>query len=80
MTIDTHDMASLFAQLGLPADASGMDSFIASHGPLPAGMLLHEAPFWTHAQADFLQEGLLEDSDWAEAIDALNEMLHEQPK
>ncbi len=77
MTIDTQDLASLFAQLGLPADASGMDGFIAGHGPLPSGMLLHEAPFWTRAQADFLREGLLEDSDWAEAIDALNEMLHE---
>lgn len=76
MTIDTQDLASLFAQLGLPADASEIDSFIATHGPLPTGMLLHEAPFWTRAQADFLQEGILEDSDWAEVIDALNEMLH----
>ena len=76
MTIDTQDLASLFAQLGLPADAPEIDSFIATHGPLPTGMLLHEAPFWTRAQAGFLQEGILEDSDWAEVIDALNEMLH----
>lgn len=80
MTIDTQDLTSLFAQLGLPVDVSAMDGFIAGHGPLPGGMLLHEAPFWTRTQADFLREGLLEDSDWVEAIDALNERLHEQPQ
>jgi hypothetical protein len=75
-----HDMASLFAQLGLPADPAEMDGFIAAHGPLPAGMLLHDAPFWTRAQAAFLREGVLEDSDWAEIIDVLNEQLHQMPR
>ena len=51
METRTHDLASLFDQLGLPADATGIERFLASHGPLPADMLLHEAPFWTRAQA-----------------------------
>jgi hypothetical protein len=67
-----HDMSSLFAQLGLPADGVAIDRFIADHGPLPAGMPLAEAPFWTPAQAAFLSEGILVDADWAEVIDALD--------
>ncbi|MCT7655389.1 DUF2789 domain-containing protein [Oceanimonas sp. NS1] len=38
-------------------------------------MELVEAPFWSHAQASFLKEGLQEDSDWAEVIDQLNASL-----
>jgi hypothetical protein len=76
METQTHDLNSLFAQLGLPAEPPAIDGFVAAHGPLPAGMLLHEAPFWTRGQAAFLREGILDDSDWAEVIDALNEMLH----
>lgn len=80
MEIQTHDIASLFAQLGLPDETTDIDGFIATHGPLPAEMPLHEAPFWNGGQAAFLREGILEDSDWAETIDALNEMLHARPR
>ena len=38
-------------------------------------MRLHEAAFWTPAQADFLREEILEDADWAEAVDELNVRL-----
>lgn len=71
-----HDMGGLFAQLGLPADAASIDAFITAHRPLPESVLLYEAPFWTPGQAAFLREGVLDDSDWAAVIDALNEGLH----
>ena len=80
MHTQTHDIACLFAQLGLAANRSGIDGFVATHGPLPADMPLHEAPFWNRGQAAFLREGLLEDSDWAATIDALNVMLHARPQ
>lgn len=70
-----HDMSSLFAQLGLPADAAAIDSFIAAHNPLPSAVALVDAPFWSSGQAAFLQESLLDDSDWAVVIDDLNERL-----
>jgi hypothetical protein len=72
MEAPVHHMSHLFAQLGLPSEPGAIDRFIASHSPLPAAMLLSEAPFWTAGQAAFLREGLLVDADWAEVIDALN--------
>lgn len=78
MEAPTHDMANLFAQLGLPSDPTGIDAFIAVHAPLPLTLRLHEAPCWTAAQAAFLQEGVQADSDWAEVIDALDEALRAQ--
>lgn len=75
MEAPTHDMKNLFAQLGLPSDGPAIERFIATHSPLPSGIRLHEAPFWSPSQADFLSEGTLIDADWAEVIDELNENL-----
>ncbi len=71
-----HDMSNLFAQLGLPNDDAAIAQFIARHRPLPDTMRLSEAPFWSEAQASFLREEWLEDSDWSVVIDALNANLH----
>lgn len=71
-----HTLGNLFAQLGLPAEPSAIDGFIAGHSPLPESVPLAEAPFWTPAQAAFLREELLDDADWAEVIDDLNARLH----
>jgi hypothetical protein len=76
MEAQRHDMSSLFAQLGLPAEPTAVDGFIAEHGNLPGGIPLSEAPFWTPAQAAFLNDGILGDADWAEVIEALNGELH----
>lgn len=76
MELYTHNLCSLFAQLGLPADARAVDQFIASHAPLPEALPLDQAPFWTPAQAAFLREEILEDADWAPAVDSLNARLH----
>ncbi|HJW26828.1 MAG TPA: DUF2789 domain-containing protein [Rhodocyclaceae bacterium] len=70
-----HTMNDLFAQLGLPAEDGEIDRFIAAHNPVPEGVRLHEADFWSPAQADFLREEVSEDSEWAELIEHLNVQL-----
>lgn len=76
MESSQHTLNELFAQLGLPSTATDIDRFVASHSPMPSSTLLADAPFWTPAQAAFLREEVLEDADWAEVIDQLNERLH----
>lgn len=71
-----HSVPQLFSQLGLSSDEPSIRTFIDTHRPLPDGMKLSEAPFWTPSQAAFLREGILDDADWAPVIDALNEALH----
>lgn len=71
-----HDMRSLFAQLGRPSDDRSIARFIETYGPLPAGMQLHEASFWTYSQACFLREAISDDADWAIVTDELNMELH----
>ena len=75
MDKSNHHFSELFAQLGLPCDAPGIQQFIATHTPLPAQVRLADAPFWTPAQATFLREALLQDSDWAELADQLSNAL-----
>lgn len=70
-----HRFSELFAQLGLRMDAAGIGEFLKTHSPLPDGVLLADAPFWTPAQAALLREELLEDADWAEVVDQLNGAL-----
>ncbi|HTH39774.1 MAG TPA: DUF2789 domain-containing protein [Rhodocyclaceae bacterium] len=72
MEYPQHSMNQLFAQLGLPADDTSIDMFIATHGPLANEVALSDGPFWSPAQAAFLQVEILEDADWAEVVDALN--------
>lgn len=72
----THTLNNLFAQLGQPSDEAAIARFIDRRGPLAANVQLHEASFWTPAQACFLREALLDDADWAEVTDDLNVRLH----
>ena len=74
MNAPQHDMANLFAQLGLPSDDEGIERFVDAH-TLPESLSLPEAPFWTPSQAAFLREEALVDADWAPVIDALNREL-----
>ena len=74
-----HPFSELFAQLGLPDDHARIQQFIATHSPLPDGMRLEEAPFWTPAQAQLLREERLDDADWAMVVDRLNVALHGRP-
>jgi Protein of unknown function (DUF2789) len=67
-----HNMSNLFAQLGQPNDEAAITQFIESHRPLAEDVQLHEATFWTPAQAAFLREAISDDADWAEVVDELN--------
>ena len=51
---------------------SSIQDFISRHSPLPRDIALQDAPFWSDSQSHFLEEGLEEDSDWAEIIDELD--------
>jgi hypothetical protein len=70
-----HGFTELFAQLGLPNDATHIRQFIQTHSPLNSSIRLEEAPFWSAAQASLLKEALQDDSDWAEVIDRLSVAL-----
>lgn len=72
-----HTLTDLFRQLGLPDDSASIEAFIASHRPLPHGLPLAEAPFWTPSQAQFLREEIAADADWAELVDTLASLLEE---
>lgn len=79
MELPNHSLGDLFAQLGLPADPASIEKFVATHRPLPDGVAVADAPFWTASQAQFLREEILEDADWAEMVDTLGSMLSHQP-
>ena len=80
MDTTPHSMDTLFAQLGLPNDLPSIERFIATCGRLDNGLPLHEARFWTPAQAAFLRDAVTQDADWAETVDALNTRLHARPR
>ena len=70
-----HRFHDLFAQLGLPSDDASIQRFVATHSPLAATLKLHQAPFWSSAQACALREMLQQDADWAEVVDQLDVAL-----
>ncbi len=75
-----HYFKDLFDQLGLPSDELGIEHFIAMHAPVPENLRLAQAPFWTPAQAAFLREAILQDSDWVEMVDQLSVALRKTDK
>lgn len=72
MQENQHNLCQLFAQLGLPSSPGAVETFLAAHRPLDHGLTLHEAPFWSPAQKEFLSQQLIEDADWAVVVDELN--------
>lgn len=75
METPIHHLGDLFRQLGLADDPASIEDFIAKHRPLPAGVALADAPFWSPSQAQFLQEEISDDADWAELVDSLGARL-----
>ncbi len=75
MELTNHGLHDLFSQLGLPDDEEHIEQFIDAHRPLPPGVSLPEASFWTPVQAQFLREAVHRDADWAELVDQLNVRL-----
>ncbi|MEY4756262.1 MAG: hypothetical protein RJA34_1160 [Pseudomonadota bacterium] len=74
-----HRFHDLFAQLGLPSDDASIQRFVAAHSPLPPTLKLHQAPFWSNAQACALLEMIQQDADWAEVADQLDLALRMTP-
>ena len=72
MDTSKHTLSTLFEQMGLAADEKSIEDFVARYSPLPREIALQDAPFWSENQSHFLEEGLEEDSDWAEIIDELD--------
>jgi len=70
-----HRLSDLFRQLGLPDGRLAIEAFVAAHRPLPKGVAIVDAYFWTPSQAQFLREETSEDADWAELVDLLGSML-----
>lgn len=70
-----HPFHELFAQLGLPCDDAGIAGFLKNNRPLAGYIALPDAPFWTSAQAAFLRESLLQDTDWSQQVDQLSQAL-----
>jgi uncharacterized protein involved in type VI secretion and phage assembly len=75
MDTSKHTLTALFDQLGMPSDQASIDRFIERHSPVPAEIALQDAPFWSDSQSHFLEEGLEDDSDWAEVIDELDAQM-----
>ncbi|WP_111885949.1 DUF2789 family protein [Acinetobacter sp. CFCC 11171] len=72
-------MELFFEQLGLDATPEGIDQFIETH-QITMDVPLHEAPFWTKSQRDFIISHWKKDDDWAIVVDILNEQLHTEHK
>lgn len=75
MELQEHTINSLFEQLGLDNTDAAITAFINHHKPLPSHVSLHEANFWSHSQAAFLQQAIADDADWANVVDQLDSML-----
>jgi hypothetical protein len=73
----THRLIDLFRQLGLAQTPAEVESFLASHRPLPSSTALADAPFWTPSQSCFLREGLADNADWTQVMDTLDASLRE---
>lgn len=73
------DFSELFAQLGLANDKASIQRFIDTHSPMPDGMRLEDAPFWSSVQSQLLHEERQNDADWAMVVDRLNVALHATP-
>jgi hypothetical protein len=71
MDTSNQSLPDLFNQLGLPNDPPAIENFIKAHRPLPPGVRLSEAAFWTPSQSQFLRESLAADAEWAGIVDTL---------
>ncbi len=75
MDMSANNLETLFAQLGLNNSQEAMTRFAASH-MLPKDVYVNNAPYWNDGQRHFLQDALRQDSEWSEAVDQLNILLH----
>ncbi len=72
-----HNMANLFAQLGIKNSDDAIECFIATNRGIPENQALADAGIWNNGQAQFLKEAIQLDSDWSEVVDSLDALLRE---
>ncbi|AUM69643.1 DUF2789 family protein [Pseudomonas fluorescens] len=72
----SHDLKTLFDQLGLPSDGKAIDDFIVAH-PLAPEIKLVEADFLAPHQKALLKEWMRADGEEALLVDELNVRLHD---
>ncbi|HEY4713686.1 MAG TPA: DUF2789 domain-containing protein [Aquirhabdus sp.] len=75
MDMSANNIENLFAQLGLDNSQDAIERFTTTH-ILPKEVSVNNAPYWNDGQRHFLQDALRQDSEWTEAVDQLNIMLH----
>jgi hypothetical protein len=74
MDTSNHTIQVLFAQLGLANSDIAIENFVQNNH-LPSEIPLENAAFWSAGQAQFIRESIVQDADWAEAVDHLDAML-----
>lgn len=72
-----HRFGDLFRQLGLADRPAEIAAFLTRYRPLPAKMMLADAPFWSPAQSRFLREGIADNADWAQVVSELDASLRD---
>ena len=77
MFVEQPTMKGLFSQLGLDNSDRAIEQFIEAHQGMAESQHIEDAPFWSASQAAFLKTAINDDADWAEVIDQLNMMLHQ---
>ncbi len=78
MEDSSHNLTTLFDQLGLASSEKDIEAFIEEHRPLDPSVHLSKAPFWTPGQSQFLGEQTKADADWVMVIDKLDTSLRQQ--
>lgn len=74
MDTTTHNLTSLFAQLGLDNSPEAIELFITHH-KLDPTLKLVQAPFWSPSQVAFINESLQQDANWSDVIAQLDALL-----
>ncbi|WHI48620.1 DUF2789 family protein [Microbulbifer sp. JMSA004] len=73
-TTGHHTLKDLFSQLGLASEDAQIHEFLVTHY-LHRHEKLSAASFWSDGQREFLENAILDDSDWCVAVDELDTLL-----
>lgn len=74
MSVNSRTLEELFEQLGLSSQKIHIEKFIERH-QLKPGSVLADAIYWLPNQKAFLIEAKEDDSEWAEVVDQLANLL-----
>lgn len=71
----SHNLNSLFDQLGMPSTDHDIMNFILNNKKLAPSVKIDQAEFWSPSQAEFIRQALVNDSDWFEVVGSLDTLL-----